>query len=55
MSHKAGEDNLAIVRPKDKPFAITAALISTQTTQRLGRPVEALGSALIKVFGAAAA
>ena len=37
---------LVVVKPKDGPFAITAALISTATTQRLGRPVEALSSAL---------
>jgi DNA-binding transcriptional LysR family regulator len=50
MSQRPGGNGLIIVRPKNKPFAITAALISTETTQRLGRPIEALRSALIDVF-----
>lgn len=50
MSQRPGGNDLIIVRPKDEPFAITAALISTETTQRLGRPIEAMGSALIDVF-----
>lgn len=45
---KAGE--LVIVKPKGEPFAITAAVISTATTQRLGRPIESLCSALTAVF-----
>lgn len=49
MSLRPGASDLIIVRPKE-PFAITAALISTETTQRLGRPIEAMGSALINVF-----
>ena len=49
-SHNPGKDDLIVVKPKGKPFAITAALVSTATTQRLGRPVEAIGSALTKAF-----
>jgi DNA-binding transcriptional LysR family regulator len=41
---------LVIVKPKGEPFAITAAVISTATTRRLGRPIEALCSALSNVF-----
>ncbi len=37
---------LIIVKPQGQTFAITAALISTPTTQRLGRPIEAIRSAL---------
>lgn len=44
------EEALVIVKPKGEPFAITAALVSTATTQRLGRPIEALRSALSNVF-----
>ena len=50
MAQKPGERDLIIVRPKSAPFAITAALISTETTQRLGRPIEAMGSALTNIF-----
>jgi DNA-binding transcriptional LysR family regulator len=50
MSRRPSGNDLIIVRPKGMPFAITAALISTETTQRLGRPIEAMGSALIDVF-----
>jgi DNA-binding transcriptional LysR family regulator len=50
MSQRPGGNDLIIIRPKDEPFAVTAALISTETTQRLGRPIEAMGSALIDVF-----
>lgn len=49
-SHRPGGDDLIIIRPQGEPFAITAALISTETTQRLGRPVEVIGAALIDVF-----
>jgi DNA-binding transcriptional LysR family regulator len=48
--HKRGKDGLIVVKPKGKPFAITAALISTATTQRIRRPVEAIASALTKAF-----
>jgi DNA-binding transcriptional LysR family regulator len=44
------KEALVIVKPKGEPFAITAALVSTATTQRLGRPIEALRSALSNVF-----
>ena len=50
MSQRPGGNDLIIVRPKGEPFAITAALISTETTQRLDRPIQAMGSALINVF-----
>jgi DNA-binding transcriptional LysR family regulator len=49
-SQKTGGNDLVIVRPKDEPLAVTAALISTETTQRLGRPIEAIGSALTNIF-----
>jgi DNA-binding transcriptional LysR family regulator len=54
MSQRSRGSDLIIVRPKDEPFAVTAALISTETTQRLGRPIEAMGSALIDVFASRA-
>jgi DNA-binding transcriptional LysR family regulator len=41
---------LVIVKPQNKPFAVTAALVSTELTQRLARPVQAMGSALINIF-----
>jgi DNA-binding transcriptional LysR family regulator len=50
MSQRTRRNDLIVVRPKEEPFSITAALISTETTQRLARPIEALGSALIDVF-----
>jgi len=49
-SHRPGGDDLIVIRPKGEPFAITAALISIETTQRLARPVEVIGSALIDVL-----
>jgi DNA-binding transcriptional LysR family regulator len=49
-SDNAGKDDLIIVKPKGKPFSISAALISTAKTQRLGRPVEIIGLALTKAF-----
>jgi DNA-binding transcriptional LysR family regulator len=50
MSQRPGGSNLVVVRPKHEPFAIMAALISTETPQRLGRPIEAMGSALTNTF-----
>jgi DNA-binding transcriptional LysR family regulator len=41
---------LVIVKPQNKPFGVTAALVSTELTQRLARPVQAMGSALINIF-----
>jgi DNA-binding transcriptional LysR family regulator len=49
-SRRGDGDALVIVKPKGEPFAITAALISAATAQRLGRPIEALCSALSNVF-----
>jgi DNA-binding transcriptional LysR family regulator len=49
-SHNPGKNDLIVIKPKGKPFAITAALVSPATTQRLGRPVEGIGSALTKSF-----
>lgn len=42
--------DLIIVKPQGKPFAVTLALVSTEVTQRLARPVQAMGSALINIF-----
>jgi DNA-binding transcriptional LysR family regulator len=47
--HRRG-NNLVLVKSKDEPFAITAALISTETTQRLRQPIDAMSSALSKVY-----
>jgi len=49
-SRRAEGEALVIVKPKGEPFAITAALISTATAQRLGRPIAALRSALSNAF-----
>jgi DNA-binding transcriptional LysR family regulator len=50
QSHNPTRDSLIIVKPKVEPFAITAALISTATTHRLGQPIETIGSELTKAF-----
>jgi DNA-binding transcriptional LysR family regulator len=50
MSQRPAGNDLVIVRSKDEPLAVTAALISTDTAQRLARPIEAMGAALIDVF-----
>jgi DNA-binding transcriptional LysR family regulator len=54
MSHKAATRTSSLCDQRTQPFAITAALISIETTQRLGQPIEALGAALIKVFAGSA-
>ena len=41
---------LVIVKPQNKPFSVTAALVSTEITQRLSRPIQSMGSALIDIF-----
>jgi DNA-binding transcriptional LysR family regulator len=47
---RRGKDSLVVVKPKGEPFAITAALVSTATTQRLQRPIETIGLALTEAF-----
>ena len=55
MSQKPVTKDLVAIRPKDAPFSITAAVVSTETTQRLCRPIETMNSALIEFFTAARA
>jgi DNA-binding transcriptional LysR family regulator len=50
QSHHEGRTDLIVVKPKGRPFDITANLVSTATTQRLRRPIERIGLALNKVF-----
>jgi DNA-binding transcriptional LysR family regulator len=50
-SHDPTKDDLVLVKPKGEAFAVTAALISNVTTQRLRRPIETMASALTKAFG----
>jgi DNA-binding transcriptional LysR family regulator len=49
-SRRPHGETLVVVKPKGEPFAITAALISTATAQRVGRPIEALRSAMSSAF-----
>jgi len=52
---QSGGSHLIRLKPRDRPFSITAALIATMTTQRLSRPIETMGSALINIFAGSAA
>ena len=49
-SRRPDGEALVIVKPKGEPFAVTVALISTATAQCLGRPIEALRSAMSNAF-----
>jgi DNA-binding transcriptional LysR family regulator len=50
QSHNRSGKRLVVVKPKGRPFDITATLISTATTQRLRQPIEAIRSALTDAF-----
>jgi DNA-binding transcriptional LysR family regulator len=50
LSQRRQREALVILKPKGEPFAITAALISIETTQRLQQPIDAMSLALSKIF-----